>query len=62
MSIQPDGGVREVEAELCGRDPELQQLTEALDRALQYRAPQLVTVSGAAGVGKSRLALEAARG
>jgi tetratricopeptide (TPR) repeat protein len=58
MSIQPDGGVREVEAELCGRDPELQQLTEALDRALQYRAPQLVTISGAAGVGKSRLVKE----
>jgi tetratricopeptide (TPR) repeat protein len=58
MPTQPDIGVHQVEAELCGRDQELKLLDDALERALQYRAPQLVTVSGAAGVGKSRLVKE----
>ena len=58
MPTQPEAGLREVEADLCGREQELKQLTEALERALQYRAPQLVTISGAAGVGKSRLVKE----
>jgi tetratricopeptide (TPR) repeat protein len=58
MSGLPQPGIHVVEADLCGRDAELKALTEVLERALQYQAPQLVTVSGAAGVGKSRLVSE----
>src|SRR5579871_2485684 len=43
---------------LQGRADELQLLDRALERAVQYRAPQLVTVVGNQGVGKSRLVAE----
>jgi tetratricopeptide (TPR) repeat protein len=55
MSLLATPGIHVVQAELCGREAELKALAEVLDRALQYQAPQVVTVSGAAGVGKSRL-------
>ncbi|HET19244.1 MAG TPA: hypothetical protein ENO16_01360, partial [Chromatiales bacterium] len=44
---------------LIGRDEELQQLTSALEQ-LQTGTPQVVTLHGPAGIGKSRLAHEVA--
>jgi class 3 adenylate cyclase len=46
---------RRFDAPMIGREDELQVLTDALDRAVERRRPQLVTVLGPAGVGKSRL-------
>jgi class 3 adenylate cyclase/tetratricopeptide (TPR) repeat protein len=40
---------------LLGRDREMQQLAEAFRTAVSDHAPRLVTVTGEAGVGKSRL-------
>ena len=47
-----------VEAELVGRDDELGRLRAAFRHAVDESSPRLVTVSGGAGVGKSRLAWE----
>jgi class 3 adenylate cyclase/tetratricopeptide (TPR) repeat protein len=55
------GGLRSplgIESALVGRDPEIALLKEAVRRVTADRKPQLVTVVGAAGVGKSRLAWE----
>jgi class 3 adenylate cyclase/tetratricopeptide (TPR) repeat protein len=41
-----------------GRSGELHTLVEAFDRALSRRAPQMVTIVGEPGVGKSRLVRE----
>jgi predicted ATPase/class 3 adenylate cyclase len=46
---------RRLDAPMVGRVRELDVLTAALDRAIAHRRPQLVTVFGTAGVGKSRL-------
>ncbi|BCB78889.1 hypothetical protein GCM10022251_43940 [Phytohabitans flavus] len=43
---------------VIGREHELRLLDNALHRALQDRAPQLVTLFGHAGIGKSRLVRE----
>ncbi len=43
---------------LVGRQPELEQLRGAFDRAVRERRCQLFTVLGVAGVGKSRLVRE----
>src|SRR5438046_2445531 len=43
---------------LLGRDAELAQLDAIFARAVDYRAPQLVTVVGTQGVGKTRLVAE----
>jgi len=40
---------------LFGRAAELAQLDQVFDRAVEYRAPQLITVVGTQGVGKTRL-------
>jgi class 3 adenylate cyclase len=40
---------------LVGRERELDQLTDALERVRQRRAPELVTLVGVPGIGKSRL-------
>ena len=40
---------------IVGRDAELDQLDGIFQRAVEYQAPQLVTVLGAQGVGKTRL-------
>ena len=48
------------DAPLVGRERELRRLDEAFERAAQRRAPQLVTVIGEPGIGKSRLARELA--
>jgi class 3 adenylate cyclase/tetratricopeptide (TPR) repeat protein len=48
----------ETGAPLIGRRRELDVLTGALDRARQERTPQLVTLVGVPGIGKSRLVYE----
>lgn len=50
-----EGHLRRMDAPLVGRERELRLLTEAWDRAREERSPQLFTLLGAAGVGKSRL-------
>jgi class 3 adenylate cyclase len=47
---------------LVGRERELVALTDALARARTEREPQLVTVVGVPGIGKSRLVFELFRG
>ncbi|MCB8967298.1 MAG: AAA family ATPase [Ardenticatenaceae bacterium] len=54
-------GVEGVETQMVGRDEELQQLQETVRRAVQLRQGQWVTVTGEAGVGKSRLVHEFTR-
>ncbi|HYK95267.1 MAG TPA: AAA family ATPase [Candidatus Dormibacteraeota bacterium] len=49
---------RHMDSEMVGRDPQLRILTDAAARSRDERAPQLVTVLGLAGVGKSRLVHE----
>jgi class 3 adenylate cyclase/tetratricopeptide (TPR) repeat protein len=44
--------------ELVGRRRELETLVSALERTRQERSPQLVTLVGVPGIGKSRLVLE----
>src|SRR5882672_9381841 len=41
-----------------GREPELDALDAALDRAVRFQAPQTITLVGALGFGKSRLVAE----
>jgi tetratricopeptide (TPR) repeat protein len=50
-SQQDRGGL----ASLFGREVELAELDKALKHAIDYHAPQLVLVTGAQGVGKTRL-------
>jgi class 3 adenylate cyclase/tetratricopeptide (TPR) repeat protein len=45
-------------APFLGREPELRMLKELFHTALDRGQPRLITISGAAGVGKSRLRLE----
>jgi tetratricopeptide (TPR) repeat protein len=45
-------------AALLGRETELAQLEAVFQRAVDYQAPQLVTVLGPQGVGKTRLVAE----
>ena len=49
------------QTELVGRERELSILREALDRARHERIPQLVTLVGVPGMGKSRLVYELSR-
>ncbi len=48
----------EARTELVGRDRELAVLRDAFERALHERTPQLVTLVGVPGLGKSRLVYE----
>ena len=48
-------------APLVGRQRELDFLTDALTRAREERSPQLVTLVGVPGIGKSRLVYELSR-
>jgi class 3 adenylate cyclase len=48
-------------AELVGRERELTILRDAFERALHERVPQLVTLVGVPGIGKSRLVYELSR-
>jgi len=50
-----------VPRELVGRDRELDTLRDALARARDELSPQLVTIVGVPGIGKSRLVLELSR-
>jgi tetratricopeptide (TPR) repeat protein len=50
--------VRSAASPLVGRERELSVLTGALDRAREERSPQLVTLVGEPGIGKSRLVAE----
>jgi class 3 adenylate cyclase/tetratricopeptide (TPR) repeat protein len=59
-ATRDEGVVRRMDVPMVGRAKELQVLTEALDRAIQERTAQLVTVFAPAGTGKSRLLQELA--
>jgi DNA-binding SARP family transcriptional activator len=50
--------VRRLETPLVGRERELRAIVESFERAATEGAPHLVTVFGAPGVGKTRIALE----
>ena len=54
-----EAGERSHASRFVGRERELQQLSDAWDRALTGPSCELVTVVGDAGVGKSRLVAEA---
>jgi class 3 adenylate cyclase/tetratricopeptide (TPR) repeat protein len=54
----PEAVPRRFDVPLVGRSSELGALRFAYARAVETRRPQLVTVLGAAGIGKSRLARE----
>ena len=58
VSEVDDGLARRLDSPMVGRNEELAVLLDALERAERDRAPQLVTVFGPAGVGKSRLLKE----
>ncbi|MCP4417244.1 MAG: AAA family ATPase [Chloroflexi bacterium] len=51
-------GIEGVETRMVGRDAELEQLQEMVQRAVKERVGQIITISGDAGVGKSRLVHE----
>jgi class 3 adenylate cyclase len=53
-----EGHQRRMDAPLVGREDELAQLRHAYGAAVEQRTPRMVTVLGAAGVGKSRLVNE----
>ena len=52
------GLARRLDAPMVGREQELAELREAFDAAVRERACRLVSLVGAAGIGKSRLATE----
>ena len=52
------GQVRRLDAPMVGRTRQLRQLLQVFETAVRERACHLVTVSGVAGVGKSRLVTE----
>jgi len=49
---------RPIEAPFVGREDELQTLERTLARAIGERSPQLATIVGPPGIGKSKLARE----
>ena len=59
-AVDPDAAplVRRLETPIVGRERELEQLVEAFERAAAGARPHLVTVFGAPGIGKTRLAVE----
>jgi class 3 adenylate cyclase/tetratricopeptide (TPR) repeat protein len=60
VDVSPElpGLARRLDSPIVGRDRELSLLREAFDGAVAERACRLITVFGAPGVGKSRLASE----
>jgi tetratricopeptide (TPR) repeat protein len=50
--------VRGVRCPLVGRDEELAKMREVLQSAVDFQAPQLITITGNQGTGKSRLCAE----
>ena len=57
-AVGPLGSVRDASAPFIGREDEIALLRLAANRVARERSPQLVTVFGQAGVGKSRLVSE----
>jgi class 3 adenylate cyclase/tetratricopeptide (TPR) repeat protein len=60
IRLQDAGAVpaRRLDSPLVGREPQMQLLVDTLERCAAGRQCHLVTVLGAAGIGKSRLAAE----
>jgi len=58
VKVADEGIARRLDAPMVGRADELQVLMDALQRSVTSRRAELVTVFGAAGVGKSRLLRE----
>ncbi len=60
LELLPDipAFARPIEAAFVGRDDELESLERTLARAIDERSPQLATIVGPPGIGKSRLARE----
>lgn len=52
IDIEPDRAVRSA---LVGREPALTSLRELVARAIDFQAPQLITIVGNQGTGKTRL-------
>jgi class 3 adenylate cyclase len=59
---RPAGRARRLDSPLVGRTAERASLREAFDRAVAGRTCELVTLAGAPGIGKSRLAEDFAHG
>jgi class 3 adenylate cyclase len=55
---RPESGIAGLRAPLVGRDAEMTLLDSLYDRVTQERRPNLITVFGDPGVGKSRLVAE----
>ncbi len=64
VGARPGGASRSARrsSPLVGRRRELRELRGMVERSVQQRRPAVVTVTGEPGVGKTRLALELARG
>lgn len=63
IAVHGDEGVaRRHDAPMVGRTGELEVLRSTLDRSIVWRGPELITVFGPAGVGKSRLLHEFTKG
>src|SRR6266516_2119424 len=58
LTLMRPRGVGDLRRTFVGRDDELAQLQAAYDRAVEHGEPQLVTIAGDAGVGKTRLVRE----
>ncbi|MDP9256390.1 MAG: AAA family ATPase, partial [Actinomycetota bacterium] len=50
-----EGWTRQLDSPLVGREHELGELQQGFERAVAEQSPQLVTIMGPAGIGKSRL-------
>jgi DNA-binding SARP family transcriptional activator len=59
-AVDPEAAplLRRLETPIVGRERELEQIVGAFERAAAESRPHLVTVFGAPGIGKTRLALE----
>jgi hypothetical protein len=58
VDMTAGGQARRMDSPMVGRDRQLRVLLDVAERSREERAPQLVTVLGLAGVGKSRLVHE----
>ncbi|MGH9167043.1 MAG: ATP-binding protein [Acidimicrobiia bacterium] len=56
--LGPERGIPGIQAPMVGRAPEIELLSALYERVASERTPHLVTIYGAAGVGKSRLVAE----
>jgi class 3 adenylate cyclase/tetratricopeptide (TPR) repeat protein len=58
VDATPEAFARRLDTPLVGRAAEVGRLVAVLERAVKTRRPQLVTILGPAGIGKSRLVRE----